>query len=130
MDIYFINIHSSLGLCYVTGRKMTEIIKTYEINFYSFLYFHQGARRRAGAARTGAGRAAEDRQGEGKGGARAGGALGPDAPAVQLHQLLDNRQPQPGPAGGPRPRAVGPPESLEHVGQVGGSDAAAGIAHL
>ena len=62
---------------------------------------------------------------------RLGLALHIDPPAVRLHQLAGNRQPQPAAgAGGVAAGAVAAPEAVEDVGQLRWRDALARVAHL
>ena len=55
------------------------------------------------------------------------GALGADAAAVHLDELLDDGQPQAEPGVPPRGRSVGLAEAVEDVGQEFGLDADAGV---
>src|SRR5689334_2745210 len=68
------------------------------------------------------------RQGEADAGALARRAGCPNAPAMTFDQLLDDRQPQPSPTGGPRARAIRAIKSIKHIRQVLGRDARAAIA--
>jgi hypothetical protein len=55
--------------------------------------------------------------------------IDPDAPAVGFDQVLGNGQPNATAARDARPRAIRPVEAVEHVRQVLGGDADAGILH-
>src|SRR5579862_2084054 len=55
-------------------------------------------------------------------------ACGPDRTAMQLHELLADRQPQPEATVAPGSRAVFLRESVEHVRKIIGRNADAGIA--
>src|SRR2546427_4183711 len=79
--------------------------------------------------RGGAGRLAFQRQPDGEGAACPGLALNHDAPAVHLHDVLHDRQPQPAPlhlVHQPRPDAV---EAVEDLLLLGARDADAVVAH-
>src|SRR5207245_9706184 len=56
-------------------------------------------------------------------------ALGPQAAALDLHELLADGEPEPGPAHLARERRVEPVERLEEPGKVGLADPDAGIDH-
>ena len=56
-------------------------------------------------------------------------ALGPDRPAVQLHELLDQRQADAGALVGAGPHAFDAVEALEQAIDLAGGDADAGVAH-
>src|SRR5205085_2206560 len=70
------------------------------------------------------------RQSEPDAGAALLGALDPDAAAVRLDDPLRDRQPQPGAAGGPRPRFLAAVEALEDPRQIGGGDPLARVGDL
>ena len=55
--------------------------------------------------------------------------LGAHPPAVKLHEVTDDGQPQPEAGVSPAPGAVGLPKSLEDVRKQIGGDAHAGVAH-
>src|SRR5580658_10372559 len=64
-----------------------------------------------------------------EGRARTQFAFAPDAPAVRLHDVLHDRQPQTRPAGVTRARLVDPVETLKDAVEMLESDALAEVLH-